>query len=334
MVNRLIVLLQIIIFPTYFYIWAFTGVMKDMTLAKFFFWRTSDTSPFSPQAEFVILKILAPLIFALPFTLGSIIRANRIANSYTLMWRALGKVRLDTKFFYLVNAIFSLFFFILPFGSPILSIFGAFFAVKLILYAFGVKKHVPAILIVIPGLFLAAIPVMVTIAFYSEYTAVIVPIWNFWAHYSVIFYGIVLTLACAMAIGNFFILMQEGAAQVSRSKEVPPRLGILLKMFLFIGLFLIYWLVAKWNANDLSMFIINIIAVTLSGLETIIRWRKGLKREDNTNGGALMVPIFIAANFVAKYWNGAITVVVSISALLFFVLFALAYHYAEDETLF
>ncbi|MHA1204569.1 MAG: hypothetical protein K9W45_09885 [Candidatus Heimdallarchaeum aukensis] len=333
MVNRLIVLIQIIAFPVYFYLWAFFGPMKDMTLAKFFFWRTSDVSPFSPQAEMVILKIIAPLIFALPFTLGSIVRATRIADSYTLMWRALGKVRIDTKLFYLVNAIFSLFFFILPFGSPILAIFGSFFAVKLIMYAFGWKKNIPAIFIVIPGLFLSAIPIMVTIAFYSEYSAVIVPIWQFWAKYSPIFYGIVLTLACAMAIGNFFILMQEGAAQVSRT-EVNERVGILVKAFLFATFMLLYWLVSKWDASHLSMFIINIIAVVLSTLETLIRWRKGLRREDNTNGGALMVPIFIAANFFARYWNGAITIVVSISALLFFVLFILAYYYATDETLF
>jgi len=334
MVNRLIVLIQIFVFPTYFYLWAFLGPMKDMTLAKFFFWRTTDTSPLSPQTEMVILKILAPLIFALPFTIASIVRANRVANSYTLMWRALGKVRIDTKLFYMVNAIFCLFFFILPFGSPILAVFGAFFAVKLILYAFGVRKHVPALLIVIPGIFLAAIPMIVTIAFYSEYTTVLVPIWTFWTTYSPIFYGAVLTLACAMAIGNFFILMQEGAAQVSRAREIPPRLGVVIKTFLFGGILLIYWLVANWDAKHLSMFIINIIAVALSTLETLIRWRKGLKREDNTNGGALMVPIFIAANFVARYWNGAITIVVCISAVLFFILFILAYYYAEDETLF
>ncbi|MHA1953406.1 MAG: hypothetical protein ACW96U_05630, partial [Candidatus Heimdallarchaeaceae archaeon] len=194
MINRLIVLLQIIVFPAYFYLWAWLGPYPK-SLAGFFFWRESTTSPFGVTGDMVILQIIAPLIFALPFTLASLVRATRIANSYELMWRALGKVRIDTKIFYFVNAIFCLFFFILPFGSPIIAVFGAFFAVKLILYAFGVKKNVPTLLIVIPGLFLAAVPLMVTIAFYSEFTLVIQPIWETWVQFSPVFYGVVLCLA-------------------------------------------------------------------------------------------------------------------------------------------
>ena len=82
------------------------------------------------------------------------------------------------------------------------------------------------------------------------------------------------------------------------------------------------------------MFIINGIAIGLSGFETLVRWRKKASRENGGGGGTLMVPIFIAINFIAKYWNGAITLVVALSACVFFVLFVLAYRYAEDETLF
>lgn len=342
MINRLVVLLQVFIFPAYFYLWAFFGPYPE-DLANFFFWRVSGTSAFGETGDFIILKIVAPLIFALPFTLASLVRATRIANSYELMWRALGKVRIDTKLFYMVNAIFCLFFFILPFGSPIIAVFGAFFAVKLILYAFGVKKHVPALLIVIPGLFLAAIPLIVAIAFYGSYSEVITQIWIIWAGVkgsaisgvSEYFYGVVLCLACAMAIGNFFIFLREGASQVSYVKPIEQRIGIFIKTILFGGILLLYILVSKWDTSTLAMFIVNGIAVGLSALETIIRWRKKASKESSgSSGGTLMVPIFIAINFVAKYWNGAITLVVALSACIFFVLFILAYRYAEDETLF
>lgn len=332
MVNRLIVLLQIFIFPTFFYLWAFLGPMKDMSLDSFIFW--SDSNYFSSgSGDFVILKIIAPLIFALPFTLASIVKRDRIANSYELMWRAIGKVRIDTKLFYMVNAIFCLFFFILPFGSPIIAVFGAFFAVKLLLYAFGVKKNVPAILIVIPGLLLAAIPLMVSIAFYVEYTTVIQPIWEFWVVYSGYFYGIVLCLACAMAITNFFLFLREGASQVSYTKPTESRIGLVIKFLLFGGFLLIFIFVANWESANLSMFIINGIAVGLSLIEVLIRWRKKMSR-DSVGGGMLMVPVFIAVNFVARLWGGMITLVVAISACIFFILFLLAYRYAEDETLF
>ena len=335
MINRFIVLLQIIIFPVYFYLWAWLGPYPD-SLAGFFFWRASGTSAFGETGDMVILKIVAPLIFALPFTLASIVRATRIANSYELMWRALGKVRIDTKIFYFVNAIFCLFFFILPFGSPIIAVFGAFFAVKLILYAFGVKKNIPALLIVIPGLFLAAIPLMVTIAFYSEFTTVIKPIWETWVQYSPIFYGIVLCLACAIAIGNFFILLREGASQVSYTKEVTDRVGLLIKIVLFGGILALFGTVDKWESAGTAMFVINIIAVVLSGIETIIRWRKKLSK-DTGGGGRIMVLIFIAVNFVVKFVarpEVAITAIVALSACVFFALFVLAYRYASDETLF
>jgi len=332
MVNRFIVLLQIFIFPTFFYLWAILGPMKNMSLDSFIFW--SDSNYFSSgSGDFVILKIIAPLIFALPFTLASIIKRDRIANSYELMWRALGKVRIDTKLFYMVNAIFCLFFFILPFGSPIIAVFGAFFAVKLLLYAFGVKKNVPAILIVIPGLLLATIPLMVSIAFYVEYTSVILPIWGFWVDYSGYFYGVVLCLACAMAITNFFLFLREGASQVSYTKPSESRIELVIKALLFGGFLLILIFVAEWNSSHLSMFIINGIAVGLSLIEFLIRWRKKMSK-DSAGGGMLMVPVFIAVNFVARLWGGMITLVVALSAGIFFILFVLAYRYAEDETLF
>ncbi len=333
MVNRFIVLLQIFIFPTFFYLWAFLGPMKDMSLDSFIFWSESEYFS-SGSGDFVILKIISPLIFALPFTLASIVKRDRIANSYELMWRALGKVRIDTKLFYMVNAIFCLFFFVLPFGSPIIAVFGAFFAVKLLVYAFGVKKNVPAMLIVIPGLLLAAIPLMVAIAFYVDYSVVIGPIWDIWVLYSGYFYGVVLCLACAMAVTNFFLFFREGASQVSYTKTDESRIGLVIKFLLFGGFLLILIFVTKWDSAHLAMFIINGIAVGLSLTEVLIRWRKKMSKDSGGGGGMLMVPIFIAVNFIASYWNGMITLVVALSACIFFVLFVISYRYAEDETLF
>ncbi|OLS32906.1 MAG: hypothetical protein HeimAB125_04310 [Candidatus Heimdallarchaeota archaeon AB_125] len=344
MINRLIVLLQIFIFPAYFFIWMNVEPMKSASLAGFFFW--SSTNPLEGTAELVILRIIAPLIFALPFTLASIIRATRMANSYELMWRAMGKVRVDTKIFYMVNAIFCLFFLIFPFAAPIIAVFGSFFAVKLILHAFGIKKNIPTILVVIPGLFLAAIPLMITISFFAQYSTVFVPIWQIWTGYSPIFYGIVLCLACSMAIGNFILFLREGASQVSYTKQVSERIGLIVKILLFAGILMLFIFVdnngaalADWNSSGLVMFIINIIAIVLGGFETIVRWRKKHAKENGGGGGAgtLMVPIFIGVNFFIRYFarpDIVVTIIVSISALIFFGLFIAAYRYATDETLF
>jgi hypothetical protein len=315
-----------------------------MTLDGFFFW---GSNPWSGTPEHIILRWVAPLIFALPFSLVSAVKATRVANSYDLMWRALGKVRIDTKIFYMVNAIFCLFFLILPFAGPLIAVFGAFFAVKLILYAFGVKKNVPAIAIVIPGLFLASIPLIITIAFFAQYNILLGPIWTIWANYSPVFYGIVLCLACAIAVGNFFVFLREGASQVSYTKEVGERIGMLIKILLF-GAFLALYLfvdnnvsspITDWTTTGIAMFVINIVAVSLSALETLIRWRKKAPKGGSSGGaaGAIMVPIFIAMNFFIKMFarpDIIVTLIVALSALIFFGLFMVAYKYATDETLF
>ena len=325
--------------------------MRSMTLDGFFFW---GTNPWSGMPEQIILRWVAPLIFALPFSLVSAIKATRMANSYDLMWRALGKVRIDTKIFYMVNAIFCLFFLILPFAGPIIAVFGAFFAVKLILYAFGVKKNVPAILIVIPGIILAAIPLIVAIAFFGSYAftpvgevPLLLSIWGVWADYSPVFYGIVLCLACAIAVGNFFVFLREGASQVSYTKEASERIGHLIKIILFAGFLMLYLFVDNnvngdikdWVTTGTAMLVINIIAVTLSSLETIIRWRKKIPKGGSTGGaaGTLMVPIFIAMNFLIRIFarpDIIVTIIVALSAVIFFGLFIIAYKYATDETLF
>ena len=350
MINRLIVLLQIFVFPAYFYIWMNIKPMVNMTLDGFFFW---GTNPWAPKVagtlgtEDIILQFIAPLIFALPFSLVSAIKATRVANSYDLMWRALGKVRIDTKIFYMVNAIFCLFFLILPFAGPLIAVFGAFFAVKIILYAFGVKKNIPAFLIVIPGLLLATIPLIITIAFFAQYNILLGPIWTIWANYSPVFYGIVLCLACSIAVGNFFVFLREGASQVSYKNEINERIGTLIKILLFGGFLALYLFVdnnvtspiTDWSTTGLAMFIINIVAVSLSALETVIRWRKKVPKGGTSGGaaGALMVPIFIAMNFFIKIFarpDIIVTLIVALSAVIFFVLFIIAYHYATDETLF
>ena len=329
MINRLIVLIQIFVFPLYFYLLFWIGPMKSLTLDPFFFW---GTNPFSDTTEMVLLRIVSPLIFALPLTLFSIIRATRIADAYTLMWRSLGRVRIDTRIFYFVNALFCLFFFILPFGSPIISVIGAFLAIKLLFVAFGYKGHIPAIFIVIPGLFLAALPTMVTIAFFGSYQSVLVPIMNQWNTLLPYIYGGLLCLADAMAIGNFVLLMKEGASQVSYIKPYSERGSFFLKLLLFSGIFTLYG-VFGWNASHISLFVINIIAVILSSLEVLIRWRKGLSRDEG-GGGLLLIPIFIAVNFISSYWHLALSIVIGIAGLLFFALFIFAYMSATDETLF
>ena len=78
------------------------------------------------------------------------------------------------------------------------------------------------------------------------------------------------------------------------------------------------------------------MVIELSVFETFVRWRKQMMKETGS-GGRIMVILFIAVNFFVKYMARpeiAITIIVALSACIFFALFIVAYKYATDETLF
>ena len=121
MINRLIVLLQIILIPIYFVLfnWLWLDEIKE------FF--EQDNFIINLLPDWLIwfeIYLAIPIFFSLPWVLFSLIRATKVADTYTLMGRALGKVRIDQKLFYGINASFTLIFIILPFTSPLITIIG------------------------------------------------------------------------------------------------------------------------------------------------------------------------------------------------------------------
>ncbi len=326
MINRLLVLLQIIFIPIYF---IFYTIFWNKTLIENFE-QTVDAIPFlsiSKDMIPVIINLGVPILFSAPWLIFSIIRANRIANAYELMGRAMGKVRIDQKLFYGVNAVFVLVFIILPYFSPLITIVAIFVASRILLRKAYIGRFHWAIW-VLPAIVLSIFPALIAWAFYARYVELWNNVYAVWQSNINAMFGFGLSLAIAIAIGNFILFLMIGAKQYGTRDEVNYGLVMVLKFAIFTIMLLIYFS----DPTNIVFTIANAIALVLGILQFVLARIKNVNVEENANVGLLMIPIFAAANFVSEQFPSKAIVIV-LAAIIFFALFFLAYRYAEDEDL-
>jgi len=339
MLNRLIVLLQVVAIPIYFIF--FSVRFRDQRFAFFdtLLSRAEWLRPVLP--EWMVLFLVnagIPIFFSLPWVLGTVLRATKIANAYTLMGRALGKVRIDQKIFYGLNAAFTLVFFIFPFASPIITIIGIFVVMKILLVDKLKVGKVSKLIWIIPSLLLSFYPGLIVVAFYINYSTLLQTIIDGWNSTVAIIFGIGLCLAIAITLGNFFLFLFEGRAKYS---NVPVNEGFILFLKgIFLGILLLLYFPGE-GVDFVN--IVNYIAVAFAFFEMIMRKRHNLNSDQSAGRGIIMVLVFSLVNMLINYLDtlpnfhdtGIIqTIVVAISGLIFFGLFAASYKYADDEELF
>jgi hypothetical protein len=333
MINRLLVLVQIVLIPVYFVFFQLrwqeeiSGFFEDFSipylldaLPHWFIWFETN--------------LAIPLFFSFPWVVFSILRATRIADAYELMGRALGKVRIDQKLFYGINAAFTLVFLIFPFFSPIITIIGIFWAVRVILRKLWIGKI--GIVWFVPAVILAIVPGMIAIAFYSNYVVLFEEIiLATWVDAIPVLFGWGLSLAIAISIGNFMLFLFEGSVKYGGYKEIPYGFILVVKTFIFFALALIYP-----QIPDIVNFI-NYIAVALGFFEIVMRRVRDLPAEGEWKSGIVMVIAFSLVNILINFIRHSSTfidviqtIVIVVSGLIFFALFAISYFYADDEELF
>lgn len=328
MINRLLVLLQIILIPVYFLY--FNIIWRD-DIQEFF---DQDNFLLNRMPEWLIwfeVNLAIPVFFSLPWVLFSIIRATKIADTYSLMGRALGKVRIDQKLFYGINASFLLIFFIFPFASPIITILGVFIVFRIVSHKLKFGK-LSKLLWFIPALIVNIIPGLIAYVFYSNYTVLFDNVFEIWGDSIETQFYVGLCLAIGITFGNFLSFLIERNARATRSKLSPYRLILAIKFIIFaIMLFVLFFI-----STDL-LNIINFIAGVVAFSEFV--FRRMSKLPSDSSGANFMVFAFIGINFMANSLRGSIGanifrgIMVGISGLVFFVLFLLSYKYADDEEL-
>ena len=327
MLNRLLVLVQVICIPLYFIV--FNIIWHD-DIKKFF---QNDILQRLPNwLIWFEINMAIPIFFSLPWILFSIIRASKIADSYSLMGRALGKVRIDQKLFYGINAAFTLIFLLLPFGSPIITIIGFFVLFKIATSKVGLSRK---LFWFIPALILSMIPLLVAIAFYSNYTSLFNTIWEAWQNQIDTLWGIGICMAISITFGNFVTFLSDRNIRAKGREAINPYRLIFLFKFIVFGIMLFLF----FNSDLSVLNAINLVAGIVAVSEWIFRRMSKLPSE---GGGAnMMVFAFIIINMITKWIHdfaniSAITfrtTLIIISGFIFFLLFVVSYHYAEDEEL-
>lgn len=335
MINRLLVLIQVIMIPVYFIF--FSLRWKD-NIQSFFDSLSSSWLSFllPPWLVWFEVNLAIPILFSLPWVLFSIIRATRIADAYELMGRALGKVRIDQKLFYGLNAAFTLLFIVFPFGSPLITILGIMVIVKIIMQK-ALIGRLSKWFWILPALTAAFFPFLIAYAFYSNYSVLWDLVLDFWLDQIPTLFGIGLCLAIAIAIGNFFLFLFEGGVKYGNYENVPYGIIFVLKL---IGFGLLTFVYFNTNPPTIVNFV-NYIAVGLGIFEIVMRRLRDLPTEGKLGSGIVMVIAFSIVNIIinaARRSTGFTafiqTLVVVLSGMIFFVLFWLSYKYADDDELF
>jgi hypothetical protein len=336
LINRLIVLLQVILIPIYFIIYTINWhnriieFMIDFFNSSYSIWFIPISFQWMnlPEAFIRVLVIFGiPIFYSLPWVVISIIRATKIANTYELMGRALGKVRIDQKIFYGLNAAFAFIFLVFPIFSPIITVIGIFIAVRLFMRKILIGK-IGFLFWFIPALFFAFFPILIAFAFYLEYTALWSDVYAIWWNYIEIIFGIGLCLAIAIAFGNFVLLNQEGAVQYGSRTSVNYELVLGLKILTFIIFLFIFFIDPSRNI----IYFINIAALFIGLITILIRYLKKVELEGGGGFGFIMIPIFSIVNFIQNQFSKGFVILAA--AFIFVGLFAISYRYSSDEELF
>ncbi|PWI48700.1 hypothetical protein CEE45_05680 [Candidatus Heimdallarchaeota archaeon B3_Heim] len=326
--GRLVVLLQFILIPIYFYLLSFIFVGGVI-----WFLKTPDLVFLS---DFIVYGI-GPLVMAVPFFFWTYGKKYQIGDAYETFGREVWRLPTTIKAFYGFNFLLGIIF-LFPLLVPVVSLFGGYF---IAVYLFGWREEDKKIsnqrktrlltLLYFP------LPLLVVIGFYFGYDLLgtqsgifsfFIQLIEYWTSQVDLLYTSALILADSATIGGAIYLIYEGAQQVDREVEIPEILITLISLVCFIILETLF----LFFSDSFEGFLvwIHIVVVILGVLLLIIRYWKGLLTSRDTSIiGWLTLLIFQLVNFA----TGALETISRSSAIfiafaIFLFLFWVAYQRA------
>ena len=331
--NRLAVLLQIVLIPTYFIIYTilWSSRIKDHlgtflgSSYKVAFLNISFAWLNIGETGIYWLTTLGvPVFYSLPWVVFSAIRGNKIATTYSLMGRALGRVRLDQKIFYGLNAGFALIFFIFPFLSPAITIIGIFLMVKILLEKIKIGRF-HFLIWFVPGLLLSLFPMLLAGAFYLEYSLLFTDVITFWNSSIDILFGFCLCLAISIAFGNFWLFINDIRVDMGTISEVNYGAILFIKLVVLFVTLPFYF----FEPTGTIIQIFNYSALIMGVTVIVLRFIKKLESSQGSNYGFILIPVFAVVQIIST--RVAKSVVVAIAAGIFILLFIVSYLTSGDE---
>ena len=335
--DRLLVLIQIAFIPIYFIIYTvlwYNDIIQNLSLfftKSYKIWFITinfSWIPISSEVLWVWVAFGIPIFFSIPWVAFSILRATKIASTYTLMGRALGRIRLDQKVFYGINGTFTLLFFILPLFSPALTVVGIILLVRMLFHKVKLGK---IWFWLVPAILLSLFPLILSIAFFFEYRAFTTIVLTFWETWIDDLFGICLCLSIAIAFGNFLLFFQEGAYQYGNIHKINQTSIFVIKIITLTLMLVIYYL----RNNLLLINVMSLLALGFGIAVLILRRIKKVESKNSSSVGFVMVPIFSLISFLSTYYmNNLRFLVIILTGIIFIALFLISYKASEDESLF
>lgn len=242
-VMRLVVVALFIIIPIYFFLLIyFVNLEGDLVLHLALFQKIG------PEVTYYVIF---PLSFSFTWWIFIYVLRNKIANSFSSIKEETNPIPTRWLIFYGVNAIIMLAFFIIPFISSIMAIFGFFVLAWNIIvrsdwaYERG-KFTLVCYAIMIFGLFLL-FPILIQIEFWNDYTVFWDQLWGQWGNFVPYLYSFSIVVVNALTIGSLLNFIYSGSSEFERSTfgasytEPPRRIIVLLEIILFVIFFIIWW---------------------------------------------------------------------------------------------
>ncbi|WP_455465072.1 hypothetical protein [Candidatus Hodarchaeum mangrovi] len=296
--GRLVVVLQAILIPIYFYVLSF--IFVDGVI---WFLDTSDLRLISD----ILVYGIGPLIMAFPFLFWTYGKRYQIGDAYETFGHEVWRLPTTIKAFYGFNFVIGMIY-LFPIITPFISLFGGYF---IAIYLFKWRDEGKVITTqrktILLTLIYLPLPLLVVIGFFFGYNlfgtgsgilGFFFHIIDLWIQNIDILYTSALILADSVTIGGILYLVYEGAQQVDYTVKVP----ILIINIISISCFLVLETLFLSFTNTFGIFLswIHVGAVILGVIMLVIRYWKGLlSTKDTSITGWLTLVLFQLVNFAS-----------------------------------
>jgi hypothetical protein len=291
-IPRLIVLLAIILVPV--------SIFLIFSLVDFNLWYSNDAN-----LNFVVMKIISPIVYSVSWLFFLILFANRFANTMESFDDKISVVPSRLKFFYGINAVYILFIFVFPIITPVISILSfASFAWRLTTFRkeSWEEDTKTSFLTKFVMVLASLIPIFCTVSIIPEFLSLPLFLWNnVWLILIDDLFKISYSLFTALSIGSLIILFSNSGiseyeqifADTTQKKSfvnVKVLVVFLFGFFLFLDL------------NDYPIveliYTAGLVIVIFTYLINLIRGRSKYGSFKSYFLGYLIAAVFIGSNVI------------------------------------
>jgi hypothetical protein len=334
--SRLFIVLGLVAIPAY--LWALMLFLPVGTIR----FAIND-----PTLNVLTQYLLAPLFFSVPWVLFLYFNRDRLAESLKHMNQTATVIPMRWKVFYGFNTLVILLFFVIPILSPVLAVAGGVVLAGRIYFAAGSlkdkRRRAKALVLFFLLVFLAGLPTLILIYFFSSYGSLSGIIGQTWFGHIDYIYSISLCIGDALAIGSLLWFIYAGAAEFEFQTygmyvtKTPAKLirvfeFVLFIVFAYVGLQYI-WIpgVVQVPLGGIGasgrLSIINDICLAIVAVIFLLSTLRGLRRkgERNSAWGLIFLIAFLSIEILSHYINYLPTVAVFSATALFLVMFFISY---------